>query len=307
MTQAANPPIDSVPPVGAAVVERSVEAAGARLCYLEAGPEDGPALLLVHGLLSDKSTWDRAIPLLAERGVRVLAIDLIGHGGSDAPPGAYLLDDFAASLDSFLTAIGCPTVTLCGHSLGGAIAVHFGYHHPDRVERLVLVSAGGLGREVNLGLRVLSVPGVDRAVGIVLGPARRVLRNPRLHRLLRWDVDRVINLRRMVRSVSSRELRGPFFASLRGVIGPWGQRGSFLEMRYLAEQVPTLVVWSEKDGIIPVAHARAVHAHLPGSTLLVFPSGGHEPHRRHAAAFADAVADFVGAPPPARGRAGPAS
>jgi pimeloyl-ACP methyl ester carboxylesterase len=279
-----------------APVERTVEVAGARLRYLEAGPPDGPALLLVHGLLSDKSTWDRAIPLLAERGLRVLAIDLIGHGASDAPPGAYLLDDFAACLHSFLCAVGCPSVTLCGHSLGGAIAVHFGYHHPERVDRLVLVSAGGLGREVNLGLRLLSIPGVDRAAALVLPTVRRVLRSARLHRLLGWDADRVINLRRMGRSVSSQDLRGPFFASLRGVIGPWGQRGSFLEMRYLAQQVPTLVVWTEKDGIIPVAHARAVHAHLPGSTLVVFPGGGHEPHRRHAAAFADAVADFVSAP-----------
>jgi pimeloyl-ACP methyl ester carboxylesterase len=274
-------------------VERAIDAAGARLSYLEAGPEDGPGLVLLHGLMSDKSTWDRALPLLAGRGLRVLAVDLLGHGCSEAPAGAYLLDDFAASLRGFLDAVGMPAATICGHSLGGAIAVHFGYHHPERVDRLVLVSAGGLGREVNVGLRLLSVPGVDRAAALALPAARRLLRDPRLHRLLRWDADRVTDLRRMGRSVGSRNLRGPFFASLRGVIEPRGQRGSFLEMRYLAEQVPTLVVWSEKDGIIPVAHARATHAFLPGSKLVVFPSGGHQPHRRHAAEFADAVADFI--------------
>ncbi len=279
--------------MGTAAVERSVDAAGARLCYLEAGPEDGPCLVLVHGLLSDKSTWDLALPLMADRGLRVLAVDLLGHGRSQASPRGYLLDDFAASLRGFMSAIGVPSATICGHSLGGAIAVHFGYHHPECVDRLVLVSAGGLGREVNLGLRLLSVPGIEHAVALALPAARRVLRDGRLHRLLRWDAQRVTNLRRKGRSVGSRELRGPFFASLRGVIAPRGQRGSFLEMRYLAEQVPTLVVWSEKDGIIPVAHARAAHAFLPASKLVVFPSGGHDPHRRHAAAFADAVATFV--------------
>jgi pimeloyl-ACP methyl ester carboxylesterase len=157
----------------------------------------------------------------------------------------------------------------------------------------VLVSAGGLGREVNLGLRLLSIPGIERAFALVLPPARGVLRNARLHRLLRWDADRVANLRRMGRALATAELRGPFFASLRGVIGPGGQRGSFLEMRYLAQQVPTLLIWSECDNIIPVAHANATRAHLPASRLVVFPTGGHEPHRRHADAFAAAVADFV--------------
>lgn len=279
--------------MGTTAVERSVDAAGSRLSYLEAGPEDAPGVVLVHGLLSDKSTWDRALPLLAERGLRVFAVDLLGHGRSEAPPGAYLLDDFATSLRGFLDAVGLRSATLCGHSLGGAIAVHFGYHHPECVDRLVLVSAGGLGREVNIGLRLLSVPGIQHAAALALPPARRVLRDARLHRLLGWDAERVTDLRRMGRSVGTRELRRPFFASLRGAIVPSGQRGSFLETRYLAQHVPTLVVWSEKDGIIPVAHARATHAHLPGSKLVVFPSGGHQPHRRHAGAFADAVADFV--------------
>jgi pimeloyl-ACP methyl ester carboxylesterase len=279
--------------VGTEITEGCVTAAGARLSYLQAGPEDGPPLLLVHGLLSDKTTWDRVLPLLAERGLRVFALDLLGHGASDAPPGDYLLDDFAVSLRAFLDALGLSSVSICGHSLGGAIAIHFGFHYPAAVDRLVLVSAGGLGREVNLGLRLLSVRGVERAFALLLPPVRRVLRHRAAHRLLRWDADRVTNLRRMAHSVGTAALRGPFFASLRGVIAPRGQRGSFLEMRYLAEQVPTLLIWSERDGIIPVAHAHATQAHLPGSKLLVFPDGGHEPHRRHAEACAAAIADFV--------------
>jgi pimeloyl-ACP methyl ester carboxylesterase len=279
--------------VGTEIVEGCVTAAGARLSYLQAGPEGGPPLLLVHGLLSDKTTWDRVLPLLAERGLRVFAVDLLGHGDSEAPPGQYLLDDFAVSLQGFLDALGLTSVSVCGHSLGAAIAIHFGFHYPSSVDRLVLVSAGGLGREVNLGLRVLSVPGIERVFAVLLPAARQVLRQPRLHRLLRWDAERVTNLRRMGRSLHTARLRRPFFASLRGVIAPWGQRGSFLEMRYLAQHVPTLLIWSEQDGIIPVAHAYATHAHLPGSTLLVYADGGHEPHRRHGDAVAAAIADFV--------------
>ena len=274
----------------------SATVAGQRIAYQEAGPPDGPPIVLLHGLASDSDTWDKAIGPLAEHGLRVIAVDLLGHGSSDKPPGTYLLDDFAEQLHGFFDAIGLTDATLCGHSLGGAIAVHFGYHYPERMRRLVLVSAGGLGREVHVALRAAALPGADRVLGLALRPRlRRLYRHPRVHRLLRLTPDNVANLRRAARALGDADGRAAFFAALRGVIEPSGQRGSFLEMRYLAEHVPTLVVWSERDGVIPVAHAHATQAHLSGARLVVFPGGGHEPHRRHAAAFADAVADFVAA------------
>jgi pimeloyl-ACP methyl ester carboxylesterase len=250
-------------------------------------------------LLSDATTFEPALEPLAARGLRVLAIDLLGHGESDKPAGSYLLDDFARLLDGFLGALRLPSATVCGHSLGGAIAVHFGYHYPARVDRLVLVSAGGLGREVSPVLRWLSRPGSDRVLGGVLDRSwvRGLLSRPALHvafsRTLRLDEARMVNVRRIGRSLGDAAARKAFFASLRGVIEPAGQRGSFLEMRYLAEHVPTLLVWSDRDPIIPVEHARRTHEALPGSRLVIFPDGGHEPHRRYAERFADALADFV--------------
>jgi pimeloyl-ACP methyl ester carboxylesterase len=114
-----------------------------------------------------------------------------------------------------------------------------------------------------------------------------------VHRALRLTPDNVANLRRTRRALERADKRAAFFAALRGVIAPTGQRGSFIEMKYLAEHVPTLLVWSEGDGVIPVAHAHAARAHLPGSRLEVFPGSGHEPHRRNAEPFAAAVADFI--------------
>jgi pimeloyl-ACP methyl ester carboxylesterase len=188
-----------------------------------------------------------------------------------------------------------PTATVCGHSFGGAITVHFGFHHPQRVQRQVLVSAGGLGREVNPGLRLLTVDGAERVVGAVLDrrTVRRILASGRLHQTLRLSEERVVNLRRIFRGLVEPAARAAFFASARGVIEPSGQRGSFIEMEYLAEQLPTLLVWSDQDSVIPVTHAHDTHAHLPSSRLVVLAGGGHEPHRRDAARFADEVADFV--------------
>jgi pimeloyl-ACP methyl ester carboxylesterase len=280
--------------VTAEVVRRTATAGGYRLSFQEAGPADGPVIVLIHGLASDGDTWDRAIRPLAERGLRVIAIDLLGHGRSDKPPGRYLLDDFADSLNEFFAALGIKRATICGHSLGGAIAVHFGYHYPDAVERLVLVSAGGLGREVHFALRAAALPGARAALALAMRPPMRALYSrPVLRRALRLTPENLVNLRRAGRALADREGRAAFIASVRGVIEPGGQRGSFLEMRYLASHVPTLLVWAERDSVIPVAHAHATVDRLPGSRLVVFPGSGHEPHRRHAEKFADVVADFV--------------
>lgn len=282
--------------VSASPVERRyVEVDGNRISYLECGRPDAPAVLLVHGLMSDSGTWAEVLEPLAARGLRAIAIDLLGHGASDKPPGLYLLDDFALVLDGFLVALGLEQVTLCGHSLGGAIAIHYGYHYPQRVERLVLVSAGGLGKEVSWGLRMLALPGAERLTGAVMERSlvQHVLRSPWVHRACRVTPQRLINLRRIGRTLFRADMRAAFFRSLRGVIGPRGQLGSFIEMEYLAAHVPTLLVWAQQDVVIPVAHAHRTHAHLPGSELLVFRGGGHEPHRRNAAEFANAAAAFV--------------
>ena len=264
------------------------------IAYQVAGPIDGPPIVLLHGLASDSDTWDRALSSLAGHGLRVYAVDLIGHGRSDKPIGGYLLDDFADSLAGVLDALGLPSATLCGHSLGGAVAVHFGARYPGRIDRLVLVASGGLGREVHPVLRAASLPVAPTVLDLALRPRlRRWYARPGLHRALRLTPDNVTNLRRAGRALGDADGRAAFFASLRGVIEPAGQRGSFLETKALAEHVPTMLVWADQDPVIPVSHARAAHAQLPGSRLVIFSGGGHEPHRRHADRFAAEVASFV--------------
>ena len=277
------------------IIRASVLAGGHSLAYREAGPPGGPVVVLLHGLASDADTWDKAIDLLAERGLRVLAVDLLGHGASDKPDTDYLLEDFAESLARFLDALGIASATLCGHSFGGAVAMFFGTRHPDRVERVVLVSAGGLGREVHPLLRAAALRVAPLVLRVATGPRlRRFYARPGLHRALRLTPENVANLRRAARALGTPEGQAAFFASVRGVIEPSGQRTASAAMRSFAEQVPMLLVWSEDDPVIPLAHARA-HAERakPYSRLVIFPSRGHEPHRRNAERFAAEVADFV--------------
>jgi pimeloyl-ACP methyl ester carboxylesterase len=270
------------------------------LSYWEAGPADGPVVVLLHGLLSDATTWDPTIAPLSSRGLRVIALDLPGHGESSKERGTYLLDDFAIALDQFFDAIRISSATVVGHSFGGAITVHFGFHYPQRVQRQILVSAGGLGREVNIGLRLLTVGGAERIVGTVLDRRwiRRLIGSQRLHEAVGLSPERLVNLRRIFRGLAEPRARAAFFASARGVIEPSGQRGSFAEMGYLADHLPTMLAWSSEDSVIPVSHAHDTRAHLPQSRLVVFPGGGHEPHRRNAEIFAAEVWQFIQETPP---------
>lgn len=279
---------------------RILPAGAWRVGFVEAGPADGPVIVLLHGLASDSGTWDHAVEPLAESGLHVYALDLPGHGRSGDSPDGYLLDDFAEFLRAFFDAAGIESATLAGHSLGGAVAVHFGFLYPSYVQRLVLVSAGGLGREVHPVLRAAALPIAPAVLRLATRPVlQRLYRHPRLHRALKLTPDNLVNLRRANRALGNPSGQRAFFASLRGVIEPGGQRGNFMELGSLAEHVPTLLVWNEGDPVIPLAHAQAAHEFLPGSRLVVFPRSSHEPHRASAHEFAAAVAAFVSETSPA--------
>ena len=136
------------------------------MIYRSAG--DGPVILLVHGLLDSSRTWRKLAPVLA-LGHTVIAPDLLGHGESDGPTAVdYSLGGHAGMLRDLLDELGHERVTVVGHSLGGGIAMTFAYHYPERVERLALISSGGLGRGVSPALRAATLPGagaVMRTVG----------------------------------------------------------------------------------------------------------------------------------------------
>lgn len=136
------------------------------LAFTTAGT--GEPLLLIHGLGGSRRTWDHIIDDLATR-YTVIAPDLPGHGESDAPAGDYSLGALAASLRDLLVVLGHPTATVIGHSLGGGVALQFAYQFPERIERLVLISSGGLGPQLTPMLRAATLPG---AATVVAGLAR---------------------------------------------------------------------------------------------------------------------------------------
>jgi len=279
---------------------REVTLHGHRLSYRSGG--SGPVLVLIHGITGSAATWDDVLPWLAERHT-VVAPDLFGHGRSAKPRGDYSLGAYANGIRDLLEVLGIPRATIVGHSLGGGIAMQFAYQFPERCERLVLVSSGGLGREVHVMLRAAALPGSEWVLPVICtqglldavdGVARFVGRAG-----LRAAPD-LEEIWRGYASLGDADCRQAFVHTLRTIIDPSGQRVNATDRLYLAAELPTMVVWGERDRVIPVTHARAAHAAIPGSRLELFPDAGHFPHRSDPRRFVEVLLDFVRTTEPAR-------
>src|SRR3954454_24118449 len=143
---------------------------GHRRAFVKVGT--GPALLLLHGLGCDHTTWEPVIAALSRR-YTVIAPDLLGHGRSAKPRGDYSLAGYANGMRELLTVLGIDKVTVVGHSFGGGVAMQFAYQFPERTERMILVAPGGLGPEVTPLIRAINLPGFHQAMGVATLPGIR--------------------------------------------------------------------------------------------------------------------------------------
>jgi pimeloyl-ACP methyl ester carboxylesterase len=271
---------------------QTVSVHGRRVSFLKAG--EGPLLLLIHGMAGTAHNWEPVIEPLALHNT-VVAPDFPGHGESEPGGGDYSLGSLASGLRDLMISLGHERATLVGHSLGGGVALQFTYQFPEMVERLVLVSSGGLGPEVGAILRAAALPGADLFIHATAGVGSKAgsLLGAGLARFgLRPNAD-LAEVTRAYASLADPERRKAFLATLRAVVGTDGQRVAALDRLYLAEAMPILIVWGDRDPIIPVSHARAAHTQLPGSTLEIFEGAGHVPQLEEPGRFTAALQRFL--------------
>jgi pimeloyl-ACP methyl ester carboxylesterase len=277
---------------------RTVRIHGYRRAFYTAG--DGPVLLLLHGIGMDHRTWLPALPALS-RHFTVVMPDLLGHGSSDKPRADYSIPGFANGMRDLLTVLGINRATVVGHSMGGGVAMQFAYQFPERTERVVLVSSGGLGRSVNPLLRMLSLPLADKAMAAATLPGIRHAGAALMQGLHRSGLPYTADLSAMAEvygEMADPDTRRAFLHVLRGVIDMHGQVVNMIDRAYLARDMPTMIVWGQKDVVIPVKHAWAAAQLLPGSRLEVLPDVGHVPHEDAPLRFAEVVVDFVASTQP---------
>jgi pimeloyl-ACP methyl ester carboxylesterase len=273
---------------------------GHEVTYLEAG--DGSPVVLLHGIAGSSAAWAPVIECLGGR-LHVVAPDLLGHGASAKPRGDYSLGAYASGVRDLLALLDVDRVTVVGHSLGGGVAMQFAYQFPERCERLVLVSSGGLGREVTPLLRAATLPGAEWLIPVLahrrvqsVGAAvdRRVGRLPLARRPALREVARGFA------SLGETDASSAFVRTLRSVVDLTGQRVDARDRLYLATDLPTLLVWGVRDSFIPVSHGLRTAELIPGSRLELFERAGHFPHLDDPRRFARVLVDFVSSTPAAR-------
>jgi pimeloyl-ACP methyl ester carboxylesterase len=263
----------------------------------------GPALLLIHGVGDNSTTWNSVHAKLAQR-FTVIAPDLLGHGESDKPRADYSLAAFANGMRDLLAALGIDRVTIVGHSLGGGIAAQFAYQYPHMVERLVLVSSGGVTKDVSIALRMAAAPMGSEALAALRLPgalpalqlAGRAAKT--LFGSTKYGRDLPDGLRLLARLADPAALSA-FSRTLRAVVDGQGQVVTMLDRSYLMPSVPKQIIWGEDDFVIPVSHARIAHAAMPDSRLDIFEGSGHMPFHDHPDRFVEIIERFVDSTQPA--------
>jgi pimeloyl-ACP methyl ester carboxylesterase len=273
---------------------------GRRAVYRIAG--SGPPVVLIHGMLNSSSHW-QSVALELARDHTVLAPDLIGHGDSAAPRGDYSLGAHAASIRDLMAAIGIERATIVGHSLGGGVAMQFFYQFPQRVERLVLVSSGGLGHEVSPLLRTAALPGISALLSLTIQPRLLAALTGAGRRMRERSIGAGVHAQavaRALRPLENSDARHAFLNTLRSVIDVHGQRVSATDRLYLLESMPTMIVWGERDNTIPLAHGRRAHEAIPHSVFRTLPRAAHFPHLEDPEGLSLALREFIDETRPGR-------
>jgi pimeloyl-ACP methyl ester carboxylesterase len=235
--------------------------------------------------------------MLARR-YTVIAPDLLGHGQSDKPRADYSVAAYANGMRDLLSVLDIERVTVIGHSLGGGVAMQFAYQFPQLVDRLVLVGAGGVSKDVNVALRLAALPMATEALALLRLPlvlpalqaigriGGAVLGSTGLGR----DLPDAL---RVLADLPEPTASSAFARTLRAVVDWRGQVVTMLDRCYLTESVPVQLVWGSHDSVIPVSHAWLAHAAMPGSALEIFEGSGHFPFHDDADRFVDVVQRFI--------------
>ncbi|MGH9934563.1 MAG: alpha/beta fold hydrolase [Nitrososphaerales archaeon] len=252
---------------------------GYSIRYLEDGSSRTKHVLLLHGLGASAERWSKIMPIFAKH-FHVVAPDIIGFGYSDKPEVSYTIPFFLDFVKDFTHAFDMENLTLIGASLGGQIAAEFAIASKKMIENLVLVTPAGVMKEptpvLNYYIAAAMYPTFDNAKKAF----RQMAGDPKA-------VDEVY-ARDFVNRMQLPNAKYAFMSSIMGSKGTPN-----LSARLEEIDAPTLIVWGEKDALIPVRYARRFQKEVKGSQLAIIKNSGHTPYFERPEAFSDTVLEFL--------------
>lgn len=273
-----------------------ITVAGTPLNTIDLG--EGDPIVFVHGLSGSWPNWLEQLPVFAQSH-RVIAMDLPGFGHSPMPKEPITISSYARILDGLLDTLGISAATVVGNSMGGFVSAELAIAFPQRVERLVLVSAAGIStyqhrdvERIEPYLRRLA-PMLAAYTGWTAARSNWVARRPGLRNITLGTVTR--HPSRLPAALAAEQLRGAgkpgFIQALRANIDyPIAER--------LPEiACPTLIVWGAEDRVIPVGDAGMFEQLIPNSRKVIFEGTGHMAMLERPVAFNQLLDEFVAEQP----------
>ncbi|MGD0274529.1 MAG: alpha/beta hydrolase [Syntrophales bacterium] len=260
--------------------------------YWQAGNK-GSVVVMIHGLGASADIWRDNIETLA-KDHRVYVPDLPGSGRSDKPDIAYNAEFLDGFIQGFLAALHLEKISLAGSSLGGGLSLWYTLHHPEQVDRLILVDSAGLGKQFSWMLRVMSIPGIGEL--LLMCPNRFGTRIFLKH--CTYDITPLTNdlISLYTEYLSMPGAGRAFLRTLRGTAGVLGINMALIDQMMNGLEtikIPVLIIWGREDRVLPCKHGEFASAHIPNAKLHIFEKCGHISNLEKAAEFNRLAVDFL--------------
>jgi len=277
------------------IKEQFIQSGKKRVRYLTAGDSggSGPAAILIHGIGASSDIWMYNIESLSKK-LRVFVPDLPGFGLSSPPDLPFSLLTYAHFLEDFMNTLNIEKADIVGQSLGGGIAIQFAQRYPEKVERLVLVGSAGLGKEVIWTFKAMSLPVIGELFSLPGRLGVEIFFKLAVHdsRLIKPEF---VDL--YYRYFSQPGFGRYMLKVVRTLINLHGVRGqaidSLLENLHQIKK-PTLIIWGNRDRVLPLHHARFGRDQIEGSRVRIFQDCGHLPFFENVEEFNKIVGEFLG-------------
>lgn len=276
--------------VNKSLQDQYIELDSVKIRYWSAG--EGKPVILLHGGNSCIEIWSLNINELAKY-YRVYAFDMVGHGLSDKPIADYSLDYQLGFLQRFMDALDINCATLIGNSMGGSIALKFAIQYPQRVNKLVLVSSFGLGREIDFFKRLLAVfpflvnlsrPSRQGAKAMLSSCVYNPQSFPAEWIELSYEYFKLPNKKRTIKSMVTTNFN--FWGLKNEVFKP-------IVTQLKNINAPTRIFWGKQDKVTPVKHANVAAKQIPDSRLHIFDRCGHWAQVEYSEEFNQMTLEFL--------------